>query len=164
MVSKQTWPTAAFLGIVVLGFSAWRAIGSVYNAAEAIELLQALSRAGLYLASAIATASATVLALMLTMIGMIRRIDKDIDEETYRNVALIAKLATASLLASVVVLLTFVLPVGEFEGMPDAWFANLYNTLFAGCVLITELMVATVVMMYLTLRRVIAIVTPGEDV
>ncbi|MFN2100240.1 hypothetical protein [Altererythrobacter sp. MF3-039] len=163
-MTNRIWPGLTFLAICAIGSGARYAIGSVYSAAEAIQLLEALSRAGLYLGSAIATASATVLALMLTLIGMLRRMDKDFDEEAYRNVDLVAKLATASLMMSLLVLLAFVLPVGEFEELPATWYKNLYEILFAGCVLMTALIAATVAMIYLTLRRVMEKITPGEDV
>ncbi|WP_233995765.1 hypothetical protein [Erythrobacter sp. SD-21] len=74
------WPLVTFLLAACLGYAARSAIGRVYGAAEAVDLLNALSRAGLYLGSAIATASATIIALMLTLIGMIRRINTDFDQ------------------------------------------------------------------------------------
>jgi hypothetical protein len=46
--------------------------------------------------------------------------------------------------------------------MPDQWFEILYDALFAGAVAMVGLMAATVVMIYLTLRRVLAAVTPGD--
>lgn len=163
-MSNRIWPGITFFAICAIGFAARQAIGTVYSAAEAIQLLEALSRAGLYLGSAIATASATVLALMLTLIGMIRRMDQDFDGEAYRNIDLVAKLATASLLMSILVLLAFILPVGEFEELPTSWYTNLYEVLFAGCVVMTGLIAATVVMIYLTLLRVMEKITPGDDV
>lgn len=63
-----------------------------------MDLLEALSRAGLYLGSAIATASATTIALMLTLIGLIKRMNEDFDEQAYRNVELVARLSTVTLL------------------------------------------------------------------
>lgn len=163
-MKNHIWPSFTFLFICAIGFGARYAIGSVYSAAEAIQLLEALSRAGLYLGSAIATASATVLALMLTLIGMLRRMDQDFDNEAYRNVDMVAKLATASLMMSLLVLLAFVLPVGEFEELPTEWYKNMYEMLFAGCVVMTALLAATVVMIYRTLHRVMVKITPGDDV
>ena len=163
-MNNRIWPGITFFTICAIGFGARYAIGSVYSAAEAIQLLEALSRAGLYLGSAIATASATVLALMLTLIGMIRRMDEDFDAEAYRNVHVVAKLATATLMMSLLVLLAFVLPVGEFEELPSQWYKNMYEVLFAGCVVMTALLAATVAMIYLTLKRVMEKITPGEEV
>lgn len=165
-MKKKTilWPAGAFAFIVLLGFGARYAIGDIYSTAEARDLLEALSRAGLYLGSAIATASATVLALMLTMIGLLRRIDEDFDHEAYRNVNVVAKLATASLLISILVLLAFTLPVGEFEELPNRWYSILYNVLYAGSVLMVALMAATIMMIYRTLSLVLAKITPGDEV
>ena len=84
-------------------------------------LIESLSRAGLYLGSAIVTASATTLALMLTLIGMMRRMESEFDDTTYRGIELIARLATASLMFGLLVLLAFTLPVGEFEELPAAF-------------------------------------------
>ena len=163
-MSKRIWPGITFFAVCAIGYGGRQAIGTVYSAAEAIQLLEALSRAGLYLGSAIATASATIIALMLTLIGLIRRMDEDFDHEAYRNINLVAKLATAALLMSILVLLAFVLPVGEFEELPASWYPNMYELLFAGCVVMTGLIAATVIMIYLTLVRVMEKITPGEDV
>ncbi|KLE35256.1 hypothetical protein [Aurantiacibacter luteus] len=163
-IRNHVWATVVFALICVLGFAARRAIGRVYSSAQATDLIEALANAGLYLGSAIVTASITTLALMLTLIGMIKRMDAEFDTQTYRNIDLIARLATASLMIGLVVLLAFTLPVGEFDEMPDDWFVRLYDGLFASCVVMVGLVGATVTVLYRTLRRVIELMTPGEDV
>lgn len=158
------WPILTFLICLLLGFLARQSIGSIYGTTEAIALLDALSRAGLYLASAVMTASATTMALMLTLIGMIKRMDERFDRQAYRNIDLIARLTTASLLLSLLLLMAFVFPVGEFEEMPPRWFDRLYELLFAGTTLMIALAAATVVLIYTTLVRVISTVTPSDDI
>ena len=161
---SHLWSLATFAVISIIGYVARNAIGSVYSTAEAIALLNALSRAGLYLASAIATASATTMALMLTLIGLLRRMDKDFDAQAYRNVDLVARLSTASLLLSLLLLMAFTFPVGEFEDMPAGWFDALYDVLFFATVVTIGLAGATVVLIYTTLRSVTEKITPGEEV
>ncbi len=163
-IRNHLWATGIFVGVCLIGYGARRAIGTVYSSAEATQLIEALSRAGLYLGSAIVTASATTLALMLTLIGMIRRMEKEFDSETYRSVDLIARLATASLMIGLLVLLAFTLPVGEFDTLPTDWYIHLYNGLFASCVVMVGLVAATVTVLYRTVRRVIVGITPGDDV
>ncbi|RIV87523.1 hypothetical protein [Aurantiacibacter zhengii] len=162
--SNHIWAAGTFVVLCLIGFGARQAIGTIYSSAEATLLIEALSRAGLYLGSAIVTASATTLALMLTMIGMMRRMDSDFGDTTYRGVELIARLSTVSLMLGLVVLLAFTLPVGEFQELPAAWFDNLYNVLFAACVIMVGLIAATVTVLYRTLRQIIATITPGDDV
>lgn len=158
------WSVAIFAVVCLLGFAARQAIGQIYSSGQAIDLLNSLSKSGLYLGSGSATASATVLALMLTLIGLVRRSDKDFDEGIYKSVNRIAMLATASLMASLLLLLAMVFPVGEFEGLPPSWYSWLYEGLFATTVITVGLLAATVVMLYQTIRQVIAGLTPGDDV
>jgi hypothetical protein len=157
------WSAGAFLAISAFGAGARQAIGTIYNSGEAVVLLESLARSGLYLGSASATASATTLALMLTLIGMIRRTEYDFEDEVYRNIERIAGLSTTSLFISLCLLLTLVLPVGEFEGLPKGWYPTLYNVLFAITVAVIALLAATVMMLYRTVRRVIARITPGDQ-
>ena len=158
------WPIGTFLLIGAFGYGARQAIGTIYFSSEAVVLLESLARSGLYLGSASATASATTLALMLTLIGMVRRSEHDFNAEVYRNIGRIAWLSTISLMTSLMLLLVLVFPVGEFEGIPDRWYPNLYNGLFAGTVLVVALLAATVVMLYRTIRHVLAHITPGDEV
>ncbi|GGD49041.1 hypothetical protein GRI62_07680 [Erythrobacter arachoides] len=161
---NHLWSTVVFLLVCLAGFGARQGIGTIYSSAKATELIEALSRAGLYLGSAIVTASVTTLALMLTLIGMLRRMDKDFDQQTYRNVDLIARLATASLMIALFVLLAFTLPVGEFDELPEDWFIRLYDALFAASVVMVGLNAATVTVLYRTLRGVLSKITPGDEV
>lgn len=157
-------PAITFVIFCLIGYGAQTAIGTVYGAAEARDLLEALSRAGLYLGSAIATASATTLALMLTLIGMIRRIDTDFDHETYKQVSRIAILSTVSLILSFLILLAFTLPMGEFENLPKGWYSNLYMVLFSLTVAMVGVSAANVTLVFLTIRTIISSITPGDEV
>ena len=158
------WPLLSFLVFCLIGLGARQAIGTVYGAAEARDLLEALSRAGLYLGSAIATASATTLALMLTLIGMIRRIETDFDRDTYKQVTRIAVLSTVTLMISFLVLLAFTLPIGEFENLPKGWYNHLYPALFALTVGMVALSSASVTIVFMTIRSIVSHITPGDDV
>ncbi|MBX7456938.1 hypothetical protein K3152_01645 [Qipengyuania sp. 1NDH17] len=164
LLTCYRWPLVTFILTLLVGYAARSAIGRVYSAAEAVDLLNALSRAGLYLGSAIATASATIIALMLTLVGMIRRMDEDFDHGAYRDVAMVGRLSAMTLLVSLFLLMAFALPIGEFEELPSEWFANVYNGLFAGTVVMVGLSAATVVLIYTTLLRVMAKITPGGEV
>ncbi len=150
--------------ILLIGLGARFAIGNVYSEAEATNLIGSLSQTGLYLGSAIAGAAATTLALMLTLLGLTRQAETDFDPNVYRSISQVAWLSTISLVGAVILLLLLVLPVGEFEKMPDGWYTLMYEVLFAQTVLVCALLVATVVRLFLTIRHVIAHVTPGEDV
>ncbi|MEQ9314282.1 MAG: hypothetical protein RLN72_00435 [Henriciella sp.] len=150
--------------IILIGVGARFAIGNIYSEAEATNLIEALTSTGLYLGSAIAGASATTLALMLTLLGLTRNADADFDYGVYKSISQVAWLSTISLVGAVILLLMLVLPVGEFEKMPDGWYRIMYEVIFAQTVIVCALLVATVVRLFLAIRHVIARVTPGEEI
>ncbi|MEM5518590.1 hypothetical protein WNY37_16655 [Henriciella sp. AS95] len=150
--------------IILIGIGARFAIGNIYSEAEATNLIQALTGTGLYLGSAIAGASATTLALMLTLLGLTRQAEADFDYDVYKSISQVAWLSTISLVGAVILLLMLVLPVGEFDKMPDGWYRIMYEVIFAQTVVVCALLVATVVRLFLAIRHVISRITPGEDV
>lgn len=164
MTNEKTIPWIAAGVIAALGLVARHGIGSVYSEAEATALIQTLTQTGLYLGSAIATASATTLALMLTLLGLTKRSDNDFDEDVYKTIGQVAAFATASLIGAVLLLIVLVMPIGEFENMPTAWYPIMYNVLFSMTVGVSALLVATIVHLFLTIRRVIAAITPGDAI
>ena len=69
--------------------------------------------------------------------------DEQFDRHAYRNVELIARLSTVTLLIILFLLMSFTLPVGEFEEMPESWFENLYDALYYSTVLMVGAAAAT---------------------
>ncbi|WP_343344171.1 hypothetical protein WJT74_09615 [Sphingomicrobium sp. XHP0239] len=164
MLRQNRSSVATFLIFCGLGLLARWAIGRVYYSGEAIQLMESLTSSGLYLGSASATASATIIALMLTLTGMIRRVDADFDQNVWVSVDKVSQLAIVALLASLTLLLVLVFPIGEFEKLPAGWFMILYDILFGLTVLVIALLSATAVMLYSTLRCVIRAITPTDEV
>ncbi len=148
---------------LIAGLLAREAIGRLYGATEAIILIEALSRAGLYLGSAIATASTTTMALMLTLIGVLRNVDEQFGDEAYEGIRHIASLSTASLLTSLVLLLAFTFPSEVFENLSETWLSRLYDVLFATSVVMVALSAATAVTIYGTIRRVISKIIQDDN-
>lgn len=83
--------------VLAFGVAGHFASGSIYSGLEARELIDALSRPALYLGSAIAASAATTLALMLNLLGMVRRADADFDAAMYKRVYRISLLGAGFL-------------------------------------------------------------------
>ncbi len=160
----EFWAIGGGLVILLLAFGAWFAIGRIYSQSEAIKLIEGLSRSALYFGSASATASATILALMLTLVGMASRADSEFDDQVYRSVFRVSTYATITLCGSVVLLLVCTIPIGEFERVPSGWYGWLYHTLFAGIGLLSAMLVSTILLLYFTIRSVIVGITPMDDI
>ena len=163
MLRSHPFAYGIFFFFMALGIGARWAIGSVYSSGEAIQLIETLASSALYLGSASATASATILALMLTLTGFIRRLDADFGRDVWWRVDRVSQSATISLMASLPLLLALVFPIGEFEKLPTAWYGWFYNILFAITVVVIGLLAMTVALLYATIRDVIAKVTPDFD-
>jgi len=104
--------------VFALGGLGYLAEGAIYSAAEAIELIDALSQSALYLGTAVAGSSGTILALMLTLIGIVKRTDSDFDDDIYRRINLVGLHSTVALIGAVILLLLLSLPVGEYNKIP----------------------------------------------
>ncbi|CAM3690846.1 hypothetical protein LIHA111178_03550 [Litorimonas haliclonae] len=153
---------AGFIIICLVGLLARYLNGSIYSQAEVLSLFDNLQQSGLYLGSATMASSGTTLALMLTMVGLVRRIDKDFSDELYRTVALIGLTSAIGLISSVILLLTLSLPIGEFEKVPEIWYYVLYNVTFGLIIFVSAISVSIVLILLQTVLHVIRSITPTD--
>ncbi|MDG5750379.1 hypothetical protein P8R33_04605 [Qipengyuania sp. XHP0211] len=162
---KHTALPASSAGIILLvGLAGHFASGAIYSSLEAREMIAALSSPALYLGSAIAGSAATTLALMLTLLGLVRRADAEFDVRMYWQIYRIAVLSTVLLGGAVVMLLLMTMPIGEFDDVPENWFPMLFKVLYWIVVVLSAGLVAMVTMLFGTVRSLIAKLTPHDDV
>ena len=151
-------------GVIAIGIAGHLANGAIYSALHAREMIEALSRPALYLGSAIAASAATTMALMLTLLGLVRRVDADFDRSMYQRVYRISMLSAWLLAGSVIMLLVMTMPIGEFDEVPQTWFPTLYTILYWMVVLLSALLVGMVTPLFSTIKTLIANVTPHDGV
>lgn len=159
---RWAYSGGALAVVVVLGVKFL--IGGVYGAQAALDLISALQQTSLYFGAAIATASATIMALMLTLLGFARRGDTEFDDWVFRSINRISTVAAFTLGGSILLLMMLQLPVGEFEKIPHGWYSTLYYILVTLIALLAGLMISTVLMLLSTVRYVISHLTPGDEV
>ena len=153
-----------FMGVLLFGVAARGANGAVYSGLEARNLIEALTESALYTGAAIATSSVTVLALMLTLVGLVQRMDKDFDVEMYHKIALIGRASAINLIGSVILLMMLSMPVGEYDNIPTNWYVILYNVLYFMMVFLCALSVTIVLILLDTIQHMIAKITPTDDI
>lgn len=137
--------------------------GQIYSKAEALDLLEGLQNASLYFGSATATASATILALMLTLLSMTSQVDTQFDRSTYSGIRLIGLISTMTFVGSMLLLLSLSFPVGEFEKVPTQWFRALYYILSALNGFLAGLMIVGVLVLFETISLLINKIAPERD-
>lgn len=141
------------LGMLVSFFGAW-AVGRVHGA-EGIVLLEAMLPTTRFLCSAVMTASATILALMLTLLGLSTEASKSIQPGHYKRVWQIALIDTIGFVAATLLLLLLNVPVEESESIASPWFARFYYAILVFSSLLGGLLIAVVLMLYDAVRDMI---------
>jgi len=155
----------AFLGGILAALIAlvgqWL-IGRIYSGDQAQNLIEAMLNAALFFASAIVTASATILALMLTMLSLSDQTKIDFDKIFFQRIERIGVLTTISLASSILLLLFLSIPVKESRNLPPNWFATIYYVLIVSLALLAGLLVSVVLMLMNAIRSLIAGVRPDD--
>lgn len=141
----------------ILTFGTMYMLGSIGDA-EARYLLEASLPTIRFLASAVATAGATVLALMLTVLGLSTGMERRLRSEHYVRIRQISWLAAVVLLGSVGLLTLMVIPLAEIERVPTSWFEILYYSVLGFVALIGGATFTLVVMLLNAVRGLIDVV------
>lgn len=140
------------LGTILLGrLSGYEAKELIKNSLDGMNTL----------CNTIALASATILALLLTLLGLSSNSKSRLKEDHYHHVLQIAKLDTAIFIASVITFLLFNLPITESDNVPNNWFNMLYYISLGISSILSAGLIVVVLMLYNTVVNIIKIVGLG---
>lgn len=148
-------------GAVALG-GQWL-LGSIYNGYEAKQFLETMASSALYFGSAIVTAAATILALMLTLLSLTSQTDDDFDQVFYLRVERIGTLASVALIGGIILLLFLSLPIKEADNLPSNWFTVIYYFLMIFLAALAGLLIAIVLMLQNAIGSLIKVVRPSAE-
>lgn len=138
-------------------------VGRVYSSIEALRLLEASIPSARSVGTAVVTASATILALMLTMLGLSRQDGDQLSRRFFKEVEQIGLFTSISLVASILLLVLLSFPVQESGDLPSSWYSIIYYILTTATALIAGLLVAVVLLLYSTIRSLFEIVVPSPE-
>jgi hypothetical protein len=138
-------------------------IGRVYSGAEARRLLSAFIPAANSVGGTVVTASATILALMLAMLSLGRRVTGALDASFFRRIQRIALLCTAALCAGMLLLMFLSVPVQESQNVPAPWFTVVYYALIAIVATLVGLFIGMVLMLFNAIQSLIEVVRPNPS-
>lgn len=159
--SKKAMYGGLLAGAIALG-GQWL-VGQVYNGYEARQLLESVASSSLYLGSSIVTASATIIALMLTMLSMSKNSDNQFDSVFYKQIQIIATLSSVALSAGILLLLFLSVPLQESEQVPGSWYRTIYYILISFVAVLSGLSVGIVLMLLSTINSLINVVKPAVE-
>lgn len=153
----------AWCSALVISASVPLITGQIYGNNEALSLLTSLQKSSLYYASAIATASATILALMLTILSLTQVYKGDPRKETFTRLHAIAAFCVFGFIGAVILLFIISLPVEQFDGIPNAWFSSIYYTICIWNGMLAGHMISTILILRDTATQLIGDLSPDYD-
>ena len=138
-------------------------VGRVYSGTEARRLLEAFVPSARAVGTAAVTGSATILALMLTMISLSRHATSQLESVFFKRVERIGLLSTISLATGVLLLLVLTIPLQESDNLPGSWYSIVYYVLIALTAAVSALLITTVLMLYNAMQSLIKVLRHGDE-
>lgn len=151
------------VGAVVLGSQLF--IGLIYTGHSRRDLVAAMTSPASTLSTSVITGTATILALMLTMLSLSHSLNQQLGRPFYTRIGRISLLAIVDMIASIVVLLVLSSPIqtatqqSQQVGGPAV--SATYYTLVGLTAIVAGVFVATIVMLYNAVTTVIEAVKPS---
>lgn len=128
---------------------------------EAISLLKAILPTTRFLASALMTASATILALMLTLLTLSHSSSSELKATHYRRVKQIAWIDSVGFVAATIFLMLLNMPLEEgAEQVPNHWFSTIYYFVLITSAILGGIIITVVLMLYNSVKTLIKVVNP----
>ena len=138
-------------------------VGLAYSGYEARQLLESLAASALYLGSSVVTASATILALMLTILGLTKQTESEFKTIFFERIKRIGLLSTIALSGGILLLLFLSIPLQESDNIPTTYFDTIYYILIIFIAALSGSIVAIVLMLYNAITSVIDVVRPKAN-
>jgi hypothetical protein len=152
----------ASIGAAILVAAGAFALGRP-GGAEAKVLLESIIPTSRFLCSAVMTATATILALMLTLLGMSVNSEVDFSTTFYRRVQQIAFHDMVLLIAATVFLVLHCIPIVKSDELPGWWYTTLYYSILSASAITAGSMVGIVIQLYNAVRDLIAVFGVGDE-
>lgn len=160
---KQDLFSACVIGLVVALAIASAAVvlGNVGDT-EARRLLEAIIPTSRLFCSSILTVSATILALMLTMIGLGHNADRNLAADHYHRIIKIALYDAILFSLAAVMFVLHCVPVYESDSLPPWWYPTIYYGVLVASSLLAGGAVSIVTLLYLAVKDVVEVVALGN--
>lgn len=137
-------------------------VGAV-GSGKAKHLLEATLPTTRFLCSSVMTASATTLALMLTLLSLSTGIEGKLKAKHYERIRQIAFVDVVAFIAATILLVALIVPFGEDIDVPYGWYATIYYVVTLLSALLGGILVAVMIMLYTAVGDLIGVVRTDGD-
>lgn len=132
-------------------------VGNLYGA-EGRLLLEAMLPTTRFLCSAMMTATATILALMMTILSLSNSLANHLHSSHYKRVQQIALLDRIAFVGATLLLLVLNIPLEESDSISTGWYSTTYYVVLIISSVLGGLLIAIVMMLHATIRDMISVV------
>ncbi|MCM2374379.1 hypothetical protein [Aporhodopirellula aestuarii] len=126
--------------------------------AEARQLIEAMMPNSRLLCSSVLTVTATILALMLTMLSLGSSSDIDLDDIHYYRIKSIALYDAIVFGLTTVLFLMHCVPIHKSEKIPEWWYPTVYYGVLSAAAIVAGSIVGIVAMLYLAVRDLVDLI------
>ncbi|CAN5378553.1 hypothetical protein BH23BAC3_BH23BAC3_19660 [soil metagenome] len=148
--------TAVFSGVAVY------LLGNL-SGFEALQLIETSIPRISTLFNTIILASATILALILTLLGISSGSESKLKKYHYKQVLSLARFDSFLFIVTLIFFLLLNIPITEAEKIPTSWYNSIYWVILFISSLLSGIMVAVILMLYNTIHNIIIIVGLREE-
>lgn len=149
-------------GVAALVALAGMIIVNVSTGSEARFLLEGMLPSIRFLCSAVMTATATVLALMLTLLSITGTQEEQLKPLHYDRVRQIAKADSVTFAAALILLLVVSVPLAEPSEVPDNWYTIVYYVAVLYTAGVGGALITVILMLYNAVTDLIGVMHPAE--
>lgn len=147
--------TAMILAVVYI-------VGSV-SGYSALQLLDATLPSVRFLSSTVATGGVTILALMVTLLGLSHSVETELERVHYHRIQQIAYMATVAIAAAILLLVFLSIPVEESDDVVLKYAEWVYYGIIIMTSLLGGIMITLVLMLLTAVRGLLHVVAPSLE-
>lgn len=152
---------AGVIALIILAAGTY-AIGDL-SGYEAKELFKKSISGINMLSNTIILASTTILALLLTALGISNNLNNKLNEDYYKNILLVAKFDTVVLISAILSFILLNLPIAEGDNVPERWYRIIYYITLGITSILGASLTVVVLMLYNTVVNMIKSIGLGND-
>lgn len=115
------------------------------------------------LCNTIVLATATILALLLTLLSVSFGSKNTLKNTHYYQVLNIAKFDVILFISALILFQFFNIPIVESENVPTSWFTAIYWATLGSTSIISGMMITVILMLYNAVTNLISIIGLGQD-
>jgi len=143
--------------VAVIGVGSLLLVGHL-SQLQAYDLLKTLLPTTRFLCSAVMTATATVLALMVTMISLSYSTEPTLKDLHYRRIQRIALLDALAFIGAMLLLLFIMIPMEEQAVIPYGWYSVVYYGVVVSAAVLGGMVASVMIMLYTETKELIRVI------